>query len=687
MKKIFYSLILITSNLLLYSGIHIVQNKNDSGLGSLRNALINAVHGDTIRFNPTLISGGNDTIILQSEIAFDKSIVFKGLYNTNDTLFISGNDSSRIFNIDFTTSINTNKFVIFDSVMLIKGNALGNGGAISFVAGDSLTIDNSLIYANTASEKGGGIYSHFNSSVTILNTTISSNIATDSSGGGLYSTASSNSLSTASSNIAVNIYNCSIFNNIAYNGGGICLETISNASRTSYSSASSSASILINNSSIFNNTSTQFGGGIFLESISTSHNSSISKSNTVINYSNIYGNYSREGGGIHSSAFSISDVTGPINLNLAKSSVSVNNSSISNNTTLGSGGGIFSNVYSQAFQNDSSSSFITLNNSNISNNLCSGGKGGGVYSHANSGVSNSTVTVNKSTLAYDSSNMGGGIYCYSNSRSSGMGNSSVTLNKSTIYGTSRLYKGGGIYCESSFNSNVTLSNSTIYGYTAFNGGGIYCEANKNFSSYSSVSLISSIVSSTRLISSNNYKNILNVARTNNIPIISNGYNIFSDAPNGFNNNDFTFVDSATLNLLPLANNGGNNLTMLPGLGSIAIDMGNPADLTDAQNGPILNRRDIGATETGIITFIKKTPPQNNINLYPNPTSSIITIETPYITNATLFVFNSYGKLIYSSIINSRKSLVNLANNTNGLYYVKILYPNGDTVTKRVVILK
>jgi hypothetical protein len=50
---------------------HTVINTNDSGLGSLRAIASSCASGDIIRFSPTLIANGSDSIVLTTgEIAF-----------------------------------------------------------------------------------------------------------------------------------------------------------------------------------------------------------------------------------------------------------------------------------------------------------------------------------------------------------------------------------------------------------------------------------------------------------------------------------------------------------------------------------------------------------------------------------------------------------------------------------------
>ncbi|MFT6138284.1 MAG: hypothetical protein ACJAUR_002067 [Ulvibacter sp.] len=172
-----------------------VANINDSGLGSLRQASIDAVSGDTIRFNPNLIIGGNSTITLAGEIAFSKALTIIGLYTTTDTLFISGNNNSRIFSISNTSN------VTLDSLVLINGNGAGatfpdKGGAVSFTNSDSLFIRNSTIKNNILSTgiggvaEGGGIYTD-NAPIIVTNSTLSGNTISVgagglASGGGIY---------------------------------------------------------------------------------------------------------------------------------------------------------------------------------------------------------------------------------------------------------------------------------------------------------------------------------------------------------------------------------------------------------------------------------------------------------------------------------------------------------------------
>ncbi len=90
-----------------------VQNLDDSGVGSLRDAISNANSGDTIRFNPMLLSQGSDTLVLDTVINIDKDLVIKGLYDDEDTLFLSSLENRRLFHFD------TVDYVLLDSLFFV----------------------------------------------------------------------------------------------------------------------------------------------------------------------------------------------------------------------------------------------------------------------------------------------------------------------------------------------------------------------------------------------------------------------------------------------------------------------------------------------------------------------------------------------------------------------------------------
>ncbi|MBL8205316.1 MAG: hypothetical protein JNM09_13860 [Blastocatellia bacterium] len=135
-----------------------VTNTNNSGAGSLRQAIADAASGDTIAFAVT------GTITLTSgALAFSKSLSIQG--PGANLLTISGNNASRVFVISGGTSS-------LSGLRIANGNFAGFGGGLS-AENCTLTISNCAITNNQA-VNGGGLYLAFGI-FNVINTTISGN--------------------------------------------------------------------------------------------------------------------------------------------------------------------------------------------------------------------------------------------------------------------------------------------------------------------------------------------------------------------------------------------------------------------------------------------------------------------------------------------------------------------------------
>ncbi len=177
MKNIKLILLFIIISIYANANVIIVTNKNNSGVGSLRDAIANSASSDIIRFSPSLIASGSDTIKLSTEITTLNNLVIKGLYNSSDTLYISGQNITRIFTFQGTN-------LTLDSLVLVNGKST-NGAAINITAfGASVIISNSLFKNNISTTKGGAI-SFYNGSLNVTNTSFKNNSAT-SDGGAIY---------------------------------------------------------------------------------------------------------------------------------------------------------------------------------------------------------------------------------------------------------------------------------------------------------------------------------------------------------------------------------------------------------------------------------------------------------------------------------------------------------------------
>ena len=157
-----------------------VNNLNDSGLGSLRDAIAGASAGDTIQFGPSVAG----TITLTSgELLISKNLTINGPGASQ--LAISGNKMSRIFEISSGATITVSGLTIENGST--RGIVPEGGGGI-FNNGGTLTVTDSVITGNIGSfgptsGAGGGIYNY--GTLTVTNSTFSGNSAVN--GGGIYS--------------------------------------------------------------------------------------------------------------------------------------------------------------------------------------------------------------------------------------------------------------------------------------------------------------------------------------------------------------------------------------------------------------------------------------------------------------------------------------------------------------------
>jgi len=93
----------------------LVTNTNDSGSGSLRNALAIANDGDTIDFDPSL--NGQTITLTSGQLVVDKSVTISGPGANH--LAVDGNANDRIF------AITPGETVIISGLTITNGNGGG----------------------------------------------------------------------------------------------------------------------------------------------------------------------------------------------------------------------------------------------------------------------------------------------------------------------------------------------------------------------------------------------------------------------------------------------------------------------------------------------------------------------------------------------------------------------------------
>ena len=305
------------------------------------------------------------------------------------------------------------------------------------------------------------------------------------------------------------------------------------------------ANVLIDNIKLSNGGGVSTGGGILISNTSS----------LTLNNSEVSDNSTSGGSG-----------TGAGIAVRRTSTLIVNNTTISNNYAIDTGGGV----------SVSTNSLATINNSTITGN--SGDQGGGLFV-----VSNSSMTVNNSTIsgndALEAEGSGGGVFI-------GFGGE-ATFNNSTI-SSNDAAQGGGLYVGlSSIRNVLTLNNSTVTANVDFNnpfssrarGAGIYVRTN-------------AIVYINNSIVAGNYSNGdfiergIEISSISDQSIITSGINLFGnsrltsqEAFEGItlNSNDIIATSdgntpTALSNILaPLADNGGLTQTHALVADSPALD--------------------------------------------------------------------------------------------------------------------
>ncbi|GEM_PF-5074939 len=197
-----------------------VLNTNDSGAGSLRDAVLNSSPGDTIRFTPSLVSSSNAMIQLQSEIVIDKPLTIVGQVNGSFRTIIDGNDATRLLRINISSG---SKNVVLDSLQLQNGKPAASGqmgGGIRMQGIDTLFLLHSTIRSCESAYGGaigGAFYTFPHTTALWLDQSIIADNSTTASGGGIY---------LVGEPVGLMVHNTRIDSNTAgTRGGGVLFDT------------------------------------------------------------------------------------------------------------------------------------------------------------------------------------------------------------------------------------------------------------------------------------------------------------------------------------------------------------------------------------------------------------------------------------------------------------------------------
>ena len=182
-----------------------VTNTNDSGAGSLRQAIADANPGDTIDFDltyPVTITLTNGQLIIEKDL----TIGGPGASN----LIISGNYKSRIFTIGFGFTVPISGVTIANSYGFgVHGGGIYNNNTGTLTVINSTFLDNSALTVHAAGGSGGAIYS--SGTLSVINCIFSGNssVSTFYGGGGIFIMSGS-----------VTVSNTTFLSNLSRDSGG-----------------------------------------------------------------------------------------------------------------------------------------------------------------------------------------------------------------------------------------------------------------------------------------------------------------------------------------------------------------------------------------------------------------------------------------------------------------------------------
>ena len=340
-----------------------VTNTNDSGLGSLRQALVDANEGDTITFAVTGTIG-----LTSGELLVNKSITISG--PGADNLAVDGNPKSRVFHIDFAQTVTISGLTITGGSA--SGNFPDNSGAGIYSDHAALTVSDCAITQNSAAGSGGAIYSdgeNGTATLEISNCTVAGNAANEfanDGGGGIYSDGRNQGVA------LVTINGSAVTDNSAQGFGGAIF---SNGN-------SGTVNLDVIDSTISGN-SAPFNGGGIVTAGEEGGNATLRISNSTLSSNTT----KQSGGGI----LNAGDFQGTANLQISNSTLSGNSA----NTVGGS-------VYNAGNAGNAS---LEITSSTLSGN--SAGIGGGLY---NEGIQNGSATVSLIDVVLNAGALGENIH-------------------------------------------------------------------------------------------------------------------------------------------------------------------------------------------------------------------------------------------------------------------------------------
>lgn len=348
----------------LREAINVVNSESTNGLSQDELNLVNQTEllgsEDTIVFDPGL--NGQTITLNGSQLSLTRNVKVTGL--GADQLMISGNNSSRVLEVDPSVTVTLSGLTIANGGGRDEGGGIENSGTLTVInctlshnsAGEGGGIENSgkltvtgcTLSDNSGELDGGGIANFSGSGMTVSDCIFSGNSTGEDGdgGGGIFSTFGSVvvSNSTFSDNLntgddalgggicnegTLTLTNCTFSGNrdTAFAGGGIAnfgQMTVTNCALRNNSAPfgggiSNSRQMTVSNCTLWNNSASNWGGGIYNDGTLALTDSTLSGNSASV---------TGEGGG--GGIFNATSELRPVVLRVA-------NTLIAGNTTAGSG--------------------------------------------------------------------------------------------------------------------------------------------------------------------------------------------------------------------------------------------------------------------------------------------------------------------------------------------------------------
>lgn len=494
----------------------------------------------------------------------------------------------------------------------------------------------------------------------------------------------------------------------SYNYGGI---SVDNSNGAAIYAVSDIVKIIIENCKISNNSANNHGGGLY----SYTNTSAPARSSTItIQNSTISDNKTlSKGGGIYSYAFSYSAT--------AVSSITVQNSTISGNYgDIGAGLYSYSKVASGT---TSSSSTVTVQKSTIVNNSATS-YGGGLCSYSGGASANSSILVEYSTISHNSATgNGGAIYSTSDNTyslemiSSLIWTNDVSAANKNIYNnhpSASIISGGNNLFSDNPNGNipsdipnVSSANLNLQALS-FNGG----------DTKTRIPGIGSIAIDAGNMTNSNAQN-RSIIGTRDVGAAE--YNCIAEIIDTKTScSNFTWINGTTYT----TNNSSATYTVYSNTNSICdttytlnLNITN-VDNSITQSNAVLTATESGATYQWVDCNNNNTPingetsqyytPTTNgnyaviitkngcsttsncmivnnissitnnenifgVSIYPNPTINNVTIEFEDIDNVNYIinVYNLIGEIVLTKSVSRLNTLLNTTNLESSIYFIEI----------------